>query len=160
MSNTLVFFNCPDAVVDNIRNGLADSIPTKVCHSWDDVRGLMLEDASHSFMAQLPASRQDLHNDFMNSVANQGTHLTIERRPVRGIVSDNDSQENGSHGNAEGVDPNTEVGGKLAQRIDECERRIITDTLQRNHNHRNQTAAELGISRVTLYNKMKKLGLL
>ena len=155
MSNTLVFFNCPDAVVDNIRNGLADSIPTKVCDSWDDVRGLIMEDVSHSFLAQLPASRQDLRNGFMNSMANQATPLTIGRPQASGIVSDNDSQ-----GTAERVDPNAEVGGKLAQQIDECERRIITDMLQRNHNHRNQTAAELGISRVTLYNKMKKFGLL
>ena len=40
------------------------------------------------------------------------------------------------------------------------ERRIIEDCLQRNNHRRKETAAELGISRVTLYNKMKKFGLM
>ena len=48
----------------------------------------------------------------------------------------------------------------LAERVDLIERKIILDSLHRNHNHRKDTAAELGISRVTLYNKMKKFGLL
>jgi DNA-binding NtrC family response regulator len=48
----------------------------------------------------------------------------------------------------------------LEARVDVLERRIIEDCLQRNHQRRKETAAELGISRVTLYNKMKKFGLL
>ncbi len=48
----------------------------------------------------------------------------------------------------------------LEVRVDMLERRIIEDALQRNNHRRKQTAAELGISRVTLYNKMKKHGLL
>jgi DNA-binding NtrC family response regulator len=40
------------------------------------------------------------------------------------------------------------------------ERQIIEESLQRHHQHRSATARELGISRVTLYNKMKKLGML
>ena len=40
------------------------------------------------------------------------------------------------------------------------ERRIIEDCLRRNNHRRKETAAELGISRVTLYNKMKKFGLM
>jgi DNA-binding NtrC family response regulator len=43
--------------------------------------------------------------------------------------------------------------------VDELERRVIEDSLQRHNQRRKETAAELGISRVTLYNKMKKLGL-
>ena len=43
--------------------------------------------------------------------------------------------------------------------VDELERRVIEDSLRRNQQRRKETAAELGISRVTLYNKMKKLGL-
>ncbi|MGD9645125.1 MAG: sigma-54 interaction domain-containing protein [Pirellulales bacterium] len=41
-----------------------------------------------------------------------------------------------------------------------CERRIIEEALARNELHRGATARELGISRVTLYHKMKKFGLL
>lgn len=48
----------------------------------------------------------------------------------------------------------------LEARVDVLERRIIEDCLQRNNYRRKETAAELGISRVTLYNKMKKFGLL
>ncbi len=47
----------------------------------------------------------------------------------------------------------------LEQRLDEAERKIIEESLRRNHNRRMDTASELGISRVTLYNKMKKLGM-
>jgi DNA-binding NtrC family response regulator len=48
----------------------------------------------------------------------------------------------------------------LEARVDVLERRIIEDCLQRNNFRRKETAAELGISRVTLYNKMKKFGLM
>lgn len=48
----------------------------------------------------------------------------------------------------------------LEARVDLLERRIIEDCLQRNNYRRKETAAELGISRVTLYNKMKKFGLM
>ncbi len=48
----------------------------------------------------------------------------------------------------------------LDERLSQVERRIIEETLQRNNFRRTETARELGISRVTLYNKMKKLGIL
>jgi DNA-binding NtrC family response regulator len=48
----------------------------------------------------------------------------------------------------------------LAARVDMLEQKIIEYSLIRNGQHRKETAAELGISRVTLYNKMKKFGLL
>ena len=52
------------------------------------------------------------------------------------------------------------VQATLEARVDVLERRIIEDCLQRNNFRRKETAAELGISRVTLYNKMKKFGLM
>jgi len=48
----------------------------------------------------------------------------------------------------------------LDARLDILERRIIEDSLHRHNHRRNDTADELGISRVTLYNKMRKFGLL
>jgi DNA-binding NtrC family response regulator len=48
----------------------------------------------------------------------------------------------------------------LEARVDVLERRIIEDCLQRNNYRRKETAAELRISRVTLYNKMKKFGMM
>ncbi len=48
----------------------------------------------------------------------------------------------------------------LEQRLGEVERRIIEESLQRHNYHRIHTARELGVSRVTLYNKMKKYRML
>ena len=49
--------------------------------------------------------------------------------------------------------------GSLEARLERLERQIIEDVLRRNHDSRIISARELGISRVTLYNKMKKLGM-
>lgn len=48
----------------------------------------------------------------------------------------------------------------LEARVGIVEQQIIEDSLRRNNHRRKATAAELGISRVTLYNKMKKFGLI
>lgn len=48
----------------------------------------------------------------------------------------------------------------LEAQVDVLEQRIIEDSLSRNNRRRKETAVELGISRVTLYNKMKKFGML
>lgn len=52
------------------------------------------------------------------------------------------------------------TSNSLENRVDVIEQRIIEDTLRRHNHRRKETAAELGISRVTLYNKMKKFGML
>jgi transcriptional regulator with PAS, ATPase and Fis domain len=51
-------------------------------------------------------------------------------------------------------------GSRLELRVGTHERRIIEESLAQHHQHRGATARALGISRVTLYNKMKKFGLL
>jgi DNA-binding NtrC family response regulator len=48
----------------------------------------------------------------------------------------------------------------LEQRVEDVERQIIVESLRRHNYHRIRTARDLGISRVTLYNKMKKFGML
>jgi len=48
----------------------------------------------------------------------------------------------------------------LEQRVEDVERQIIIESLRRHNYHRIRTARDLGISRVTLYNKMKKFGIL
>ena len=48
----------------------------------------------------------------------------------------------------------------LEDHVERLEQRIIQDSLRRHNHRRKETAAELGISRVTLYNKMKKFGLI
>ena len=44
--------------------------------------------------------------------------------------------------------------------LDDCERRVIRSTLERNQGNRASAAAELGIHKSTLYRKMRRLGLL
>ena len=48
----------------------------------------------------------------------------------------------------------------LSEQMNLLERRIIEDSLRRNKYSRKDTSSELGIGRVTLYNKMKRFGLL
>lgn len=52
-----------------------------------------------------------------------------------------------------------EAGADLSERIALTEQQIIEQALFRNSFSRTNTARELGISRVTLYNKMKKYGM-
>ena len=49
--------------------------------------------------------------------------------------------------------------GSLGQQVALSEREIIEQALFKNQNSRTNTAKSLGISRVTLYNKMKKYGM-
>jgi DNA-binding NtrC family response regulator len=58
------------------------------------------------------------------------------------------------------VSPHVDGPHTLDVQLGLCERRIIEQALARNRLHRGATARELGISRVTLYHKMKKFGLL
>jgi DNA-binding NtrC family response regulator len=51
------------------------------------------------------------------------------------------------------------AGRTLKEALEGPERQIILDTLQQHNWNRNETAAQLGINRTTLYKKMKKLGL-
>lgn len=63
----------------------------------------------------------------------------------------------GHHGPAEAAVPSPKsLGGKIAV----TERDIIEQTLLKNSFSRTRSARELGISRVTLYNKMKRYGLM
>lgn len=65
-------------------------------------------------------------------------------------------------------DPTVQLGGTtyvdhaatLNRQISLTEREIIEQTLLKNNYSRTNTAKELGISRVTLYNKMKKYGMM
>ena len=61
--------------------------------------------------------------------------------------------------NATAVDPET-ARKRLNRQIATTEREIIEQALFRNNCSRTNTARDLGISRVTLYNKMKKYGIL
>jgi len=53
-----------------------------------------------------------------------------------------------------------ELSHSLGERISASEREVIEQSLYRNNFSRTNTARDLGISRVTLYNKMKKYGMM
>ena len=55
--------------------------------------------------------------------------------------------------------PTLSDGQTLGDAMRAYERQLVADAVKRNGHHRNKTAAELGISRVTLHNKLKSLGL-
>jgi transcriptional regulator with PAS, ATPase and Fis domain len=80
-----------------------------------------------------------------NSHALAGTHISSAASSPAGPAS---------------AQPGMTAQHSLEARVDVLERRIIQDSLARNNHRRKETAAELGISRVTLYNKMKKFGLM
>jgi len=56
--------------------------------------------------------------------------------------------------------PEISVRWTLEKRLEDAERQILEEALRRNGYRRQDTARELGISRITLYHKMKKYGLM
>lgn len=56
--------------------------------------------------------------------------------------------------------PEISVRWTLEKRLEDAERQILEEALRRNGYRRQDTARELGISRITLYHKMKKHGLM
>lgn len=56
--------------------------------------------------------------------------------------------------------PEISVRWTLDKRLEDAERQILEEALRRNGYRRQDTARELGISRITLYHKMKKYGLM
>lgn len=83
-----------------------------------------------------------------------------ESLPERNEVSS--SPAGGIAVNAPGVDALTDSDQVAFSKVSirEAERRAVIAALARNGGHRERTAAELGISRRTLLNKMKEFGLL
>ncbi len=100
----------------------------------------------------------------MGAFANNGPpHGYVNRLPSGSMHGQMATLPGNVKMNGESAPPDAALNGQpasLEARVDMLERRIIEDALRRNNHRRKQTAAELGISRVTLYNKMKKHGLL
>ena len=144
MSRSYVVWNCSPAVVDQLRSSVGEQAPVVVCHSWDEVCQLVRRDEEVGLVTSQSA----------DGAACQPANGNIGPLVHRVAVAPA-QQGVGTEGTVSTIDNPT-----LAAQIDRVEKRIIEDTLRRNHNHRKETAADLGISRVTLYNKMKKFGLI
>ena len=110
-----------------------------------------------AFMAYpWPGNVRELENVIQRAViyANGG-HLQVEHLPPN-IVSGAAGPANDPSVSFSTRQPDsTSLGDQIAL----TEREIIEQTLFRNNFSRTNTAKELGISRVTLYNKMKKYGM-
>ncbi len=57
------------------------------------------------------------------------------------------------------TDAHTQVGGRLQDRMQEYEKRLIMDALEKYEGNIKRTAEELGLVRASLYRKMNRLGL-
>ena len=55
---------------------------------------------------------------------------------------------------------NNGQSGRLNQQLAKSEREILLDALRENNNNRSATARVLGISRVGLYKRMRRVGLM
>lgn len=113
----------------------------------------------------VPSALDNSAADFATNLAHQ--HVNAPVALVNGNGHTNGHADGNGNGNGSGspsaMNPAKTVNGAvktLCQQMDDVERRIIEDALRRNDCSRKATSRELGISRVTLYNKMKKLHLL
>jgi len=89
-------------------------------------------------------------------------HQSLHNAPTQFPSSAGSMSSGGIAGGTAVMSPpaTNRIAASLEARVDVLECRIIEDCLKRNNYRRKETAAELGISRVTLYNKMKKFSLL
>ena len=114
-----------------------------VCHSAGEVQR-NLEQCKSGVVLPLATPTNGLNG-------NRGMdHASVASTDIERLVSTIVSGANGDQA----------IPKSLAARVDLLEQKISESTLSRNRHHRKDTAAELGISRVTLYNKMKKFGML
>ncbi len=137
MKQKFLVINCNDNDIDELRQRLGER-QIVTCDSIDEVAQC------------LPASAAVLVSDqdtTTTAVPTYNGSAVVDRNELDEMIERILEQNNGH-------------AKTLAARVDMLEQKIIEYSLNRNGQHRKETAAELGISRVTLYNKMKKFGLL
>jgi DNA-binding NtrC family response regulator len=118
--------------IDDVRRRFGDTFDIVVCQSIGELQH-NLEHHAHGAVLPLGVNGQGGASQDVDRLIENIVNTGVEEKPM----------------------PKT-----LADRVDLLEQKIIESTLTRNRHHRKDTAAELGISRVTLYNKMKKFGML
>lgn len=123
--------------IDDVRRRFGESFDVVLCQSIGEVQRNL---EHHSGGAVLPLMGTNGHDHSVGDVD----------KLIENIVSSRNA----------GLEEKSAIPKTLADRVDLLEQKIIESTLNRNRHHRKDTAAELGISRVTLYNKMKKFGML
>jgi len=98
-----------------------------------------------------PGNLRELKNHVRRAVLfSHDGRLTVNDLSHKVLRNQFDSDQKESSGTA---------GWKLADRVAQSEREMLEIALRNNNNNRTQTARALGISRVGLYKKMRRLGL-
>lgn len=138
MKQKFLVINCNDNDIDELRQRLGER-PIVTCESMDELAQCLPASAA------VVVSDQDTTTT--TTVPTYNGAAVVDRNELDEMIERILEQNNGH-------------AKTLAARVDMLEQKIIEYSLNRNGQHRKETAAELGISRVTLYNKMKKFGLL
>lgn len=138
MKQKFLVINCDDNDVEELRQHLGGRQVVS-CESIDEIAQYLPSPSTAVLVSSNPESVIE------DEIGIEGDKLS--RSEVDELVERILEQNNGH-------------ARTLAARVDLLEQKIIEYSLNRNGQHRKETAAELGISRVTLYNKMKKFGLL
>jgi DNA-binding NtrC family response regulator len=153
MNQKFLVINCDETDVEELRQRLGGRQVVS-CSSLDEI-ARYLPSRAHAVLvtttsASAPVRQHTEMNGSMVSSQPINTHVATEMVNPEGVdeLVERILEQNNGHAKT------------LAARVDMLEQKIIEYSLNRNGQHRKETAAELGISRVTLYNKMKKFGLL
>lgn len=140
MTQKFLVINCDENDVEDLCQRLGER-EIVTCKTIDEI-GHILPSGDRAVLVDPPETLGVCADDESYLVS-----ATVKRSDVDELVERILEQSNGH-------------AKTLAARVDLLEQKIIEYSLNRNGQHRKETAAELGISRVTLYNKMKKFGLL
>lgn len=145
MRNNLLVMNCSESTLQRMKTALGDDLRVMHCYTFEELRRAWYENQHAKIMigcngtsVSAPAAADEYRVARLNGSAACTATAEAAAAPALPI----------------------RACGTLADQVDWFERQVIAQTLERNRQHRKGTAAELGISRVTLYNKMKKFGLL
>ena len=151
MKQKFLVINCDSNDLEDLRRRMGYDRELVACSSMDEAARLMPSHESGVLVSVSTNGTDSLMNrPFATHEANNNVSHDMQTdgsRYIDDLLNKILEQTNGHN-------------KTLAARVDLLEQKIIEHSLNRNGQHRKETAAELGISRVTLYNKMKKFGLL
>ncbi len=147
MNQKFLVINCDESDVEELRRRLGGRQIVS-CESIDEIARYLPSPSTAVLVTPDDHGHHSVHDSHsMHKPAQSAVHTSDRQSEVDTLVERILEQNNGH-------------AKTLAARVDMLEQKIIEYSLNRNGQHRKETAAELGISRVTLYNKMKKFGLL
>src|SRR5690606_28930 len=149
MTKNLLVLNCNESLVERLRTEMGGEVEITHCRTFEELRQawqkhrhakVVVGCNGHAMPAMTVARERERIANGLTAVGESDKACATAIMPEEMTLADEFRH------------------ATLADQVDYFERQIIAQTLERNGQHRKDTAAELGISRVTLYNKMKKFG--